>query len=134
MAETLTTQGLDISDKMPDKMPGISDKIPDNQSNLDVCHVSETLDNQESQSLCLTDSYFQEGGGVNDFVRQVENITQSEDTTIGVEPEPIKVGDKVFVLHPQANENGDTVHEIGDGWVTVDFLTKQFPIGEVVKM
>jgi hypothetical protein len=130
MAETLTTQGLDISDKMP----GISDKIPDNQPNLDVCHVSETLDNQESQPLCLTDSYFQEGGGVNDSVRQVENITQSEDTTIGVEPEPIKVGDKVFVLHPQANENGDTVHEIGDGWVTVDFLTKQFPIGEVVKM
>jgi len=107
---------------------------PDNQSNLDVCHISETLDNQESQPLCLTDSYFQEGGGVNDSVRQVENITQSEDTTIGVEPEPIKVGDKVFVLHPQANENGDTVHEIGDGWVTVDFLTKQFPIGEVVKM
>ncbi|MBO1067913.1 MAG: AAA family ATPase [Dolichospermum sp. DEX189] len=134
MAETLTTQGLDISDKMPDKMPGISDKIPDNQPNLDVCHVSETLDNQESQPLCLTDSYFQEGGGVNDSVKQVENITQSEDTTIGVEPKPIKVGDKVFVLHPQANENGDTVHEIGDGWVTVVFLTKQFPIGEVVKM
>jgi len=134
MAETLTTQGLDISDKMPDKMPGISDKIPDNQSNLDVCHVSETLDNQESQSLCLTDSYFQEGGGVNDSVKQVENITQSEDTTIGVEPEPIKVGDKVFVLHPQANENGNTVHEIGDGWVTVVFLTKQFPISKVVKM
>ena len=74
---------------MPDKMPGISDKIPDNQPNLDVCHVSETLDNQESQPLCLTDSYFQEGGGVNDSVRQVENITQSEDTTIGVEPEPL---------------------------------------------
>ncbi|MDD1418681.1 AAA family ATPase [Dolichospermum sp. ST_sed1] len=134
MAETLAIQGLDISDKMPDKMPDISDKIPDNQSNLDVCHVSETIDNQESQPLCLTDSYFQEGRGVNDSVRQVENITQSEDTTIGVEPESIKVGDKVFVLHPQANENGDTVHEIGDGWVTVDFLTKQFPIGEVVKM
>ncbi|MDD1429100.1 hypothetical protein MEO94_32665, partial [Dolichospermum sp. ST_sed9] len=63
--------------------------------------------------------------------KQVENITQSEDTTIGVEPEPIKVGDKVFVLHPQANENGNTVHEIGDGWVTVVFLTKQFPISKV---
>jgi hypothetical protein len=34
MTETLTTQGLDISNKMPDKMPGISNKIPDNQPNL----------------------------------------------------------------------------------------------------
>jgi hypothetical protein len=134
MAENLTTQALDISDKIPDKMPDISDSLPDKQPNLDVRHISQSLDNQQSQPLYLTDNYLSEGGGINDSCKQVVNITQGEDNTIDVEPEPIKVGDKVLVSHAQANDQGDRVREVGEGWLMVDWIPVKFPLDQVVRI
>ena len=48
--------------------------------------------------------------------------------------EPIKVGDKVRVPHSQANDQGERVREIGDGWLMVDYFPQQFPLDEVVRL
>lgn len=132
MAETLTTQSLDISDNLPDNLPDISDNLPDNQPNLDVSHISQTLDSEQSQPLPLTDSYFQQGGGVNDSCKQVVNIA---DNVISAEvQEPIKVGDKVLVPHPQASDQGERVRETGDGWLMVDYFPQQFSLDDVIRI
>jgi hypothetical protein len=115
-------------------MPDISDSLPDKQPNLDVRHISQSLDNQQSQPLYLTDNYLSEGGGINDSCKQVVNITQGEDNTIDVEPEPIKVGDKVLVSHAQANDQGDRVREVGEGWLMVDWIPVKFPLDQVVRI
>ena len=73
--ETLTTQRLDISDKIPDNSSDISDNLPNNRPNSDACHIPETLDYQQSQPLHLTDTSFRQGGGVNHSCKQVTNIT-----------------------------------------------------------
>lgn len=48
--------------------------------------------------------------------------------------EPIKVGDKVLVSHPQANDQGDIVREVGEDWVMVHYLTQKFSLDKVFRL
>jgi hypothetical protein len=138
MAESHTTQGLDISDKMPDNSVDISDKIPDKQPNLDVSHITQTLDSQQSQPLPLTDSYFQQGGGVNDSCKQVVNITVSDvisqeievETTIPIEdlqPGDIVESEKL----PLGLRGWGKVASICDDQVFVELAAKAIPIDSI---
>ena len=48
--------------------------------------------------------------------------------------EQIKVGDKVLVPHPQANDQGDVVREVGEDWVMVDYFPHKFPLDEIIRL
>jgi len=145
MPESHTLQGLEISNNIANN---ISNNIPVNSEKtdqLDVCYVSETLDNQESQPLYLTDRYFEEEGGVNESLEQVVNITVSdassqdkqvqEDMTTpaaGMASEAIKVGDMVLVNDPRTDNQPCRVREVRENAILIDGFTRIFLLDEVV--
>lgn len=40
----------------------------------------------------------------------------------------------MLVPHPQANDQGDTVREVGEGWLMVDWIPVKFPLDEVIRL
>lgn len=145
MPESHTIQGLEISNNIPNN---ISNNIPvssEKTDQIDVCYVSETLENQESQPLYLTDRYFEEEGGVNESLEQVVNITVSdassqdkqvqEDMTTpaaGMASEAIKVGDMVLVNDPRTNNQPCRVREVRENAILIDGFTRIFLLEEVL--
>jgi KaiC/GvpD/RAD55 family RecA-like ATPase len=134
MAENHITQGVEALDKPLDK-PLDNDWTTIGQDTQKTpCpmvenHIEQTigqpLDNIHRQSG---------GGGVVQTIGQETNITTT-DSVEAAEYCPkykIKVGDKVLVPHPQANDQGDVVREVGEGWLMVHYLTHKFPLDEVI--
>jgi KaiC/GvpD/RAD55 family RecA-like ATPase len=134
MAENHIMQGVEALDKPLDKpldnhwttIGQDTQKIPCPMAeNNTEQTIGQPLDNIHLQSG---------GGGVVQSIGEETNITITDSVATAEVQEPIKVGDKVLVPHPQANEQGERVRETGDGWVMVDFFPKKFPLDDVIRL
>jgi archaellum biogenesis ATPase FlaH len=127
-SQTLTTYSFDNSQQISQQIVSNgqqSIKKTNLLTNQNLCPVTVLVDSQQVVEN-------QGGEGVPPVCTEVVNIA---DNILSAElKEQIKVGDKVLVPHPQANEQGDTVREVGDGWVKVDYFPKQFPLDEVIRL
>jgi hypothetical protein len=105
-----------------------SQQLPEKTNLLTNENPSPVVVLSDSQQLVEN----QGGEGVSPDCTEVVNIA---DNVLGAEvQEPIKVGDKVLVPHPQANDQGDTVREVGEGWLMVDWIPVKFPLDEVTRL
>ncbi|MFM6580237.1 MAG: AAA family ATPase [Dolichospermum sp.] len=127
-AQTLTTYSFDNSQQNSQQLVSNSQQLPEKTNlltNENPYPVTVSLDSQQVVEN-------QGGEGVSPDCTEVVNIA---DNVLSAEiQEPIKVGDKVLVSHPQASEDGERVREIGDGWVKVDFFPQQFLIDDVIRL
>jgi hypothetical protein len=127
-SQTLTKHSFDNSQQNSQQLVSNSQQLSEKTNlltNENPCSVGVLADSQQVIEN-------QGGEGVPPVCTEVVNIA---DNILSAElKEQIKVGDKVLVPHPQANEQGDTVREVGDGWVKVDYFPKQFPLDEVIRL
>jgi KaiC/GvpD/RAD55 family RecA-like ATPase len=126
--QTLTQHSFDNSQQNSQQLVSNSQQLPEKTNlltNENPCSVGILSDSQQVME--------NEGGeGVSPVCTEVVNIA---DNVISAEvQEPIKVGDKVLVPHPQANDQGDTVREVGEGWLMVDWIPVKFPLDEVTRL
>jgi hypothetical protein len=127
-SQTLTTYSFDNSQQISQQIVSNgqqSIKKTNLLTNQNLCPVTVLVDSQQVVEN-------QGGEGVPPVCTEVVNIA---DNILSAEvQEPIKVGDKVLVPHPQANEQGERVRETGEGWVMVDFFPQQFSIDDVTRL
>jgi hypothetical protein len=127
-SQTLTTYSFDNSQQISQQIVSNSQQ-PIKKTNLltneNPYPTTVTVDSQQVIEN-------QGGEGVPPVCTEVVNIA---DNILSAEvQEPIKVGDKILVPHPQANDQGDTVREVGEGWVMVDYFPVKFPLDEVIRL
>ena len=127
-SQTLTTYSFDNSQQISQQIVSNSQQ-PIKKTNLltneNPYPTTVTVDSQQVIEN-------QGGEGVPPVCTEVVNIA---DNVLSAEiQEPIKVGDKVRVPHSQANDQGERVREIGDGWLMVDYFPQKFPLDEVVRL
>jgi predicted Zn-ribbon and HTH transcriptional regulator/KaiC/GvpD/RAD55 family RecA-like ATPase len=126
--QTLTIHSFDNSQQNSQQLVSNSQQLPEKTNlltNENLCPVTVLVDSQQVVEN-------QGGEGVPPVCTEVVNIA---DNVLSAEiQEPIKLGDKVLVPHPQANDQGERVREIGDGWLMVDYFPQQFPLDEVIRL
>jgi hypothetical protein len=134
MAETNITQGVEALDKPLDKsldndwttIGQDTQKIP---CPIAENHIEQTI-GQPLDNVHLQLG----GGGLVQTIGQEINITTTDSVATAEVKEQIKVGDKVLVPHPQANDQGDVVREVGEDWVMVDYFPHKFPLDEIIRL
>ncbi len=126
--QTLTIHSFDNSQQNSQQLVSNSQQLPEKTNLLTNENPYPVVVLSDSQQVIENEG----GEGVSPVCTEVVNIA---DNVISAEvQEPIKVGDKVLVPHPQANDQGDTVREVGDGWVKVDYFPQQFSLDDVIRI
>jgi len=126
--QTLNKHSFDNSQQNSQQLVSNSQQLPEKTNLLTNENPYPVVVLSDSQQLVEN----QGGEGVSPDCTEVVNIA---DNVLGAEvQEPIKVGDKVLVPHPQANDQGDTVREVGEGWLMVDWIPVKFPLDEVTRL
>ncbi|MTJ50671.1 AAA family ATPase [Dolichospermum sp. UHCC 0259] len=126
--QTLTTYSFDNSQQNSQQIVSNGQQLPEKinlSTNGNPYPTAVTVDSQQLSEI----------GGGEGVLPDCTEVVNIADNVLSAEiQEPIKVGDKVLVPHPQANDQGDTVREVGGGWLMVDWIPVKFPLAAVIRL